>query len=332
MKKSIPEDLWKAFFQGDRLACARLITIAENRKERVPELRDALANRLGRAVRIGITGPPGVGKSTLTSLLALGMADAGHKVGIVAVDPSSPFSGGAFMGDRVRMEGLVGDQRIYMRSLASREGHGGLSPSTPDVADVLEGFGMDRILIETVGVGQAELDVLECTDLVVLVLQPSTGDAIQTMKAGIIEAADLIVVNKADLPGKDVVLNSLRFLFGMGLTKKIRPVPPVMTTSAMQNEGLPELVAELEKLASVLLDSGRHADLRRARMEKEIREAISQCLWTAYDGLTGATKCIQEKARELVEKAESPYPFIRESCSRVRVQALDKEASNGHGA
>src|SRR6185369_14176296 len=159
--------------------------------------------------------PPGVGKSTLSSAIAHGLAEKGHRVGVIAVDPTSPFTGGAFMGDRVRMDKLAGDRRIYIRSMASRQGHGGLSPTTPYVADVLEGYGMDRILIETVGVGQAELDVLRCADIVLLVLQPSTGDAIQTLKAGIIEAADLIVVNKSDLPGTDSVLASLRFLFSL---------------------------------------------------------------------------------------------------------------------
>ena len=315
----IPSSLWKGYLEGDRRSCARLITLVENDRNLVPFLRDRLSNRLGRAVRIGITGPPGVGKSTLTSAVALALAEEGHKVGVIAVDPSSPFTGGAFMGDRVRMDNLVGDDRIFMRSMASREGHGGLSPSTPAVADVLEGFGMDRILIETVGVGQAELDVLACTDLVILVLQPSTGDAIQTMKAGIIEAANIIVVNKSDLPGVDMVLQSLRFLFSLGGPRRGKPVPPIIATSALHNEGIEKLVKEIGSQIDSLHESGAHLALKRARLEEEIRGAIQQFLWESYDAKSKAHKEIELKAIELAESGESPYPYIREACSRVNI-------------
>ena len=205
--------LWADFLAGRRLACARLITLVENVPESVPEIRDRLIPLQRGGVRIGITGPPGVGKSTVTASLARRFLKAGRSVGIIAVDPSSPFTGGAFLGDRVRMQSVLDDDRAFIRSLASRDGHGGLSPATPFAADVLDAFGMDRILIETVGVGQTELDVLDCADLVVLVLQPATGDVIQALKAGILEIADLFLINKADLPGAESLLESLRFLF-----------------------------------------------------------------------------------------------------------------------
>ena len=315
----IPSSLWNGFLEGDRRSCARLITLVENDRSLVPFVRDKLAKRLGKAIRIGITGPPGVGKSTLTSALSLALADTGHRIGVIAVDPSSPFTGGAFMGDRVRMDALIGDQRVFMRSMASREGHGGLSPATPVVADVLEGFGMDRILIETVGVGQAEIDVLACTDLVILVLQPSTGDAIQTMKAGIIEAANIIVVNKSDLPGVDTVLQSLRFLFSLGGPRRGKPVPPIVATTALQNEGIERLVKEIELQIVSLHESGEHLKMRRARLEQEMRAAIEEHLWQAYDHKTGAHKEIEAKAIELAESGESPYPYIRDACSRVNI-------------
>jgi len=320
----------------------------------VPTVRDRLAGKFGKAIRIGITGPPGVGKSSLTAEIAQGLAEAGHRVGIIAVDPSSPFTGGAFMGDRVRMDALAGDPRIYIRSLASREGHGGLSPATPYVADVIEGFGMDRILIETVGVGQAEIDVLACTDLVVLVLQPGTGDVIQTMKAGIIEAADLIVVNKSDLPGVDSVIQSLRFLFSLsgplarrGKEERERrndgantlipqhpntsishhasptlepPDIPVLAASAQQHSGIDKLVAEIERLATSLVESGRHREMRRSRLVSEIRETIQRCLWTRYEKSTGVEAKIEHLATELVESGESPYPYIRELCSKLELK------------
>ncbi len=317
---AITPEFWSEFFAGNRRACARLITQVENDPGVVPAVRDRLSARLGKAVRIGITGPPGVGKSTLSSAIALGMANAGHKVGVIAVDPSSPFTGGAFMGDRVRMDQLVGNPDVYVRSLASREGRGGLSPATPYVADVIEGFGMDRILIETVGVGQAELDVLACADIVVLVLQPSTGDAIQSMKAGIIEGADLIVVNKADLPGVDTVLQSLRFVFSLGGPRPNKPAPPLMATSAQQSEGIDHLVAEIEKLATELVESGRHFEMRRERLELEIRDAIQQNLWEAFQSLVDADEEITSVATELAKSGGSPYKFVRETCSRIEMK------------
>lgn len=315
----MPEHLYDAFLSGNRRACARLITRVENEPGLVPEVRERLSGRLGRGVRIGITGPPGVGKSTLSSALAHGLAEKGHRVGIIAVDPSSPFTGGAFMGDRVRMDKLVGDDRIYVRSLASREGHGGLSPATPYVADVLEGFGMDRVLIETVGVGQAELDVMKCADLVVLVLQPSTGDAIQTLKAGIIEAADLIVVNKADLPGVDTVLQSLRFLFSLGGPRPHKPHPPILATSAQQSEGIEKLVEEVERQAVALVESGRHLALKTERIADEIQAAIQHNLWKRFVALTGGTEDLERHAAELAESGGSPYAFVREACDRVEI-------------
>ncbi|MBX7133042.1 MAG: methylmalonyl Co-A mutase-associated GTPase MeaB [Fimbriimonadaceae bacterium] len=315
----VSPDLWAAFLDGSRRACAQLITRVENDPSLLPALKDALGSRLGKAVRIGITGPPGVGKSTLCSALAHGLAEAGHRVGIVAVDPSSPFTGGAFMGDRVRMDRLAGDDRIFVRSLASREGRGGLSPATPGVVDVLEGFGMDRILIETVGVGQAELDVMDCADMVVLVLQPSTGDAIQTLKAGIIEAADLIVVNKSDLPGVDTVLQSLRFLFSLSGPRRGKPAPPLIPTSAQQTQGIENLVSEVGRLATTLVESGSHRVRKQARLKDEMRTAIQRQLWEDFLSLTSAGDEIDRTAGELARTGGSPYPFVRQVCSRIQM-------------
>ena len=318
-RQPVEPELWADFFRGCRQACARMISKVEDHPELIPEIRDRLHPRQKGAIRIGITGPPGVGKSTVTAALARRAAEAGHSVGVIAVDPSSPFTGGAFLGDRVRMQSLNGDCRVFIRSLASREGHGGLSPSTPYVADIFDAFGMDRILIETVGVGQAELDVLDCADLIILVLQPGTGDVIQALKAGILEVADIFLVNKSDLPGTDALLDSLSFLLDISARQETKPVPPVLTAAAIKDKGMEEVYAEMEGRICGLVQSGRHHEKRRARLEQEIRASVEQDLWERFSLLTKAEDEIRAVSDRLLNEGQSPYPYIRALSSRIRI-------------
>jgi len=217
--------LLTAFDAPHRAALARAISIVENHRDGFDALLAALHPRLGRARRIGITGPPGAGKSTITTALVEAMRTEGLTVAVVAVDPTSPFTGGALLGDRIRMERVALDPGVYIRSMATRGSLGGLAAATRESCDVLDAYGFDRIIIETVGVGQSELDVARTADTSVVVLVPESGDSIQTLKAGVMEIADLFVVNKSDRPGADRLRSDIELMLGMRMGDATRGVP-----------------------------------------------------------------------------------------------------------
>ena len=290
-------------------ALARAVSLVENQREGFDALLGVLHPRLGRAQRIGITGPPGAGKSTLTTQLTRAYREAGLTVGIVAVDPTSPFTGGALLGDRIRMEDVALDPGVYIRSLATRGSLGGLSSATRVVADVLDAYGFDRILMETVGVGQSELDIARAAESTLVVLVPESGDSIQTLKAGLMEIADLFAVNKADRPGADRVRNDIELMLGMrsGIAMRQVPahhgvdlasinnpgkaareaargdqqeqwIPPVLRTVAAKGEGITELVDALDRHVRYLGASGELGRRRRARWREQILEVAEQRL------------------------------------------------------
>jgi LAO/AO transport system kinase len=238
--------LIEKFYSGDPVALARIISHIENRGLETDKILAALYPRTGRAHIVGITGPPGAGKSTVVDKLCSLYLNRGCKVGIIAVDPSSPFTGGALLGDRIRMQDLAVHRNVFIRSMATRGSTGGLALATTEVIRALDAFGKDIILVETVGVGQVELDVAEACDTTVVVLVPESGDSIQAMKAGLMEIADIFVVNKADRDGALRVASELNMILDMKREKCKRELPVVLTQAA-NNIGVDELLARIDQ-------------------------------------------------------------------------------------
>lgn len=267
-------DLVERARAGEARAVARLISLVEDESPLLREVMAALAPHTGHAQVIGITGSPGVGKSTSTSALVTELRRAGKRVGVLAVDPSSPFSGGALLGDRVRMQDHALDRDVYIRSMASRGHLGGLAWTTPQALRVLDAAGCDVVLVETVGVGQSEVEIAGMADTTMVLLAPGMGDGIQAAKAGILEIGDLYVVNKADREGADQVRRDLRSMLALAERPEGAWRPSIVKTVAHKGEGMDELVAEIDRHRAWLESSGE-LDRRRRRRARDEIEAIA---------------------------------------------------------
>jgi LAO/AO transport system kinase len=290
--------LVQRMLSGDRLALARLITRVENRMPGLAEIMRSIQPRLGRAHVLGVTGPPGAGKSTLVDRLTARLRAEGASVGVIAVDPSSPFTGGAVLGDRIRMQAHTLDPGVFIRSMATRGSLGGLAAATGDVIKLMDAFGFPWILIETVGVGQTELDIVRQADTTVVILVPESGDSVQAMKAGLMEVADIFVVNKADRDGAHALMAELRFSAHLHYSssvsaKDIEWEIPVLAAQATNDVGVAELLGEIKRHRRALEEAGALEKRRQARRRAELRTLL-------VEEFAGRVMMAVERDRELV--------------------------------
>ena len=268
--------LVEQMLKGENVSLSRVISLVENESSQVPEIMKLIAPHLGKAHCIGVTGPPGVGKSTLIDKLTVLMRKQGLKVGIIAVDPSSPFTGGAVLGDRIRMQQHYLDDGVFIRSMATRGSMGGLPQTASSVIKLLDAAGKDTILVETVGVGQSEVDIMEKTDTVLVILCPESGDAIQTMKAGLFEIADIFVVNKADHPGADNFVRDIQAM--LQLREPSWWNIPVVATEAVNDVGIEELYKQIQLHHQALCEDGRLSQRRQLQRKQDFIKTLERKL------------------------------------------------------
>ena len=316
------QNLVERLLDGDRRALARMVTLIEND---MPVARRYLAElhmRAGKAQIVGVTGAPGAGKSTLVTHIVRELRRRERKVGVVAVDPSSPFSGGAILGDRIRMMELAGDPNVFIRSMASRGSVGGLSASTRDVVRAMDAAGYDPIIIETVGTGQAEVEVMRAAQTVLVITAPGMGDEVQAIKAGILEIADIFVVSKADKPGADQTVAELAMLLSLDPTRrqhdKTKPYwrIPVLKTAAIKDQGITQLVDAMQQHHAYLVESGMLSQRAQRQVRSEVQALLAHALMNAL-----RQAVTEEEWRKLIEdittRERDPYSVANELQERI---------------
>ncbi|RZS32505.1 LAO/AO transport system kinase [Herbihabitans rhizosphaerae] len=300
-------------------AVARLISLVEDNSPHLREVAAALAPLTGRAEVVGITGPPGAGKSTSTSALVTSLRAKGKRVGVLAIDPSSPFSGGALLGDRIRMQEHATDPGVFIRSMATRGHLGGLAVATPQALRVLDAAGCDVVIIETVGVGQSEVDIVSLADTTVVLLAPGMGDGIQAAKAGILEVADVFVVNKADRDGADATVRDLKYMISLG-RREIRGAKwrqPIVKTVASRGEGVDEVLDAIASHRQWMAEHGELEDRRRARAAGEVEAIAVETLRARLGDVHGGDK-LERLAKQVAAGDLDPYAAADSLIEAVR--------------
>lgn len=298
-------------FSGDIRTISRAITYVENNREGADELLDAIYPNIGKAYRIGVTGPPGGGKSTLVDRLISLFRDENKRVGVISIDPTSPFSGGALLGDRIRMSRHSGDTGVYIRSMATRGSLGGLSVRAQEAGDILDTAGKDIVIFETVGVGQVELDIAETADTTIVVLVPESGDEVQAMKSGLMEIADIFVLNKSDREGANRAYVELSTILEMNSTGESDWPVQILKASALNSNGISDIYIEIRKHRQYLSGNGVLLMRRQHRYQKRVQELVrhrlDQLFWTAER---------EERLNQAINRIEvekkSPYALAQE--------------------